>query len=174
MTEDGVFLVEEGGRCQPSALYRRIDERALLTERRRPASDRARHLQRGGPRGGLALVNAMGNGVADDDKVVYFYAIEMITYYLDEAPLLALLDLPGAPTGSPRRSRNGTRHHTHNILVWLSCKSWLFPPTMKLIPHRLTAAPPLTGIRNPGRRQNLLARSAIQKPHLWQNMQRCT
>ncbi len=37
--------------------------------------------------GNVAIVNAMGNGVADD-KAVYSYVPDMIKYYLNEAPIL--------------------------------------------------------------------------------------
>jgi len=38
-------------------------------------------------KGNVAIVNAMGNGVADD-KAVYAYVPEMIRYYLNEEPIL--------------------------------------------------------------------------------------
>ncbi|RYD92189.1 MAG: circularly permuted type 2 ATP-grasp protein, partial [Sphingobacteriales bacterium] len=38
-------------------------------------------------KGNVAIVNAMGNGVADD-KAVYSYVPDMIKYYLNEEPLL--------------------------------------------------------------------------------------
>src|SRR5205814_8888379 len=37
--------------------------------------------------GNVAIVNAIGNGVADD-KAVYAYVPEMIKYYLNEEPIL--------------------------------------------------------------------------------------
>jgi uncharacterized circularly permuted ATP-grasp superfamily protein len=37
--------------------------------------------------GTVALVNAVGNGVADD-KAVYAYVPDMIRYYLNEEPIL--------------------------------------------------------------------------------------
>jgi uncharacterized circularly permuted ATP-grasp superfamily protein len=37
--------------------------------------------------GTVALVNAVGNGVADD-KAVYTYVPQMIQYYLNEEPIL--------------------------------------------------------------------------------------
>jgi len=100
VTEDGVFLVEEGGRRQLSALYRRIDERALLTAKGADMRPIGRAICNAAARGRVALVNAMGNGVADD-KVVYAYVPEMITYYLDEAPLLA--NVPTYPCVDPVR-----------------------------------------------------------------------
>jgi uncharacterized circularly permuted ATP-grasp superfamily protein len=39
-------------------------------------------------KGNVAIVNAMGNGIADD-KAVYAYVPEMIRYYLNEDPILA-------------------------------------------------------------------------------------
>lgn len=39
-------------------------------------------------KGNVAIVNAMGNGIADD-KAVYAYVPEMIRYYLNEEPILA-------------------------------------------------------------------------------------
>ena len=106
VTEDGVFLVEEGGRRRLSALYRRIDERALLTAKGADLRPIGRAICNAAARGRVALVNAMGNGVADD-KVVYAYVPEMITYYLDEAPLLA--NVPTYPCVDPVPPRRGAR-----------------------------------------------------------------
>nr|WP_262886809.1 circularly permuted type 2 ATP-grasp protein [Mucilaginibacter humi] len=38
-------------------------------------------------KGNVAIVNAIGNGVADD-KAVYTYVPDMIRYYLNEEPIL--------------------------------------------------------------------------------------
>ncbi|MFX6865352.1 circularly permuted type 2 ATP-grasp protein, partial [Acinetobacter baumannii] len=43
-------------------------------------------------KGNVAIVNALGNGVADD-KAVYAYVPQMIKYYLNEEPIL-----PNVPT----------------------------------------------------------------------------
>ena len=100
VTEDGVFLIEEGGRRRLSALYRRLDERALLTAKGADLRPIGRALCNAAARGRVAILNAMGNGVADD-KVVYAYVPDMITYYLDEAPLLA--NVPTYPCVDPDR-----------------------------------------------------------------------
>jgi glutamate---cysteine ligase / carboxylate-amine ligase len=100
VTEEGVFLVEEGGRRQLSALYRRLDERALLMAKGADLRPIGRALCNAAARGRVALLNAMGNGVADD-KVVYAYVPDMITYYLDEAPLLE--NVPTYPCVDPVR-----------------------------------------------------------------------
>ncbi len=74
-------------------IYRRIDDTYLDPKTFHPGS------QLGVPglfdvyrNGKVALVNAPGNGVADD-KVIYAYVPEMIRYYLGEDPIL-----PNVPT----------------------------------------------------------------------------
>jgi len=87
VTEDGVYLVGEGARRRLAALYRRLDEADLLTAAgydRRPIG---RALANAVARGAVSMHNALGNGVADD-KVVYTYVPDMISYYLGEKPLL--------------------------------------------------------------------------------------
>ena len=41
--------------------------------------------------GGVALANAIGNGVADD-KLIYTYVPDLIRYYLREEPIIANVD----------------------------------------------------------------------------------
>jgi glutamate---cysteine ligase / carboxylate-amine ligase len=85
VTEDGVHLVSTGRRI--SVLYRRLDEHELLSA---PSTDRhpiGQALADAVARGTVALLNAMGNGVADD-KLVYAYVPQMISYYLGEHVLL--------------------------------------------------------------------------------------
>ncbi|MEZ4464642.1 MAG: circularly permuted type 2 ATP-grasp protein [bacterium] len=70
-------------------IYRRIDEAFLIPEVFRPDSMLGvPGLMRAWSRGTVTLVNAPGNGVADD-KAVYAYVPDMIRYYLGEEPLLA-------------------------------------------------------------------------------------
>ena len=52
--------------------------------------------------GSVAIVNAVGTGVADD-KAIYHYVPEMIRYYLSEEPLLA--ERPDLPDERPRAAR---------------------------------------------------------------------
>ncbi|GAA1860602.1 hypothetical protein GCM10009836_45950 [Pseudonocardia ailaonensis] len=87
VTDDGVFLVSEGGKRRLSALYRRMDEVELMTARGADMRPVGRQLAAAVSRGRVALLNALGNGVADD-KLVYAYVPAMIRYYLDEEPLL--------------------------------------------------------------------------------------
>jgi carboxylate-amine ligase len=83
VTEDGVYLVDTGARTRLSALYRRIDEAELMSSKGADLRPIGRALASAVSRGKVALLNALGNGVADD-KLVYAYVPDMITYYLDE------------------------------------------------------------------------------------------
>src|SRR4051794_22205471 len=87
VTDDGVFLVGEGGRTRLSALYRRIDEQELMESSGADLRPIGRALGSAVRKGTVALLNAFGNGVADD-KQIYAYVPEMISYYLDEKPVL--------------------------------------------------------------------------------------
>ena len=87
ITDDGVFLVGEGGRTRLSALYRRIDELELMDSAGADLRPIGRALGNAVRRGNVALLNGFGNGVADD-KLTYAYVPEMIAYYLDEKPIL--------------------------------------------------------------------------------------
>jgi carboxylate-amine ligase len=88
ITDEGVYLVSQGARRRLAALYRRIDERELLDALGADRRPLGRALAGAVSRGRVALLNALGNGVADD-KLVYAYVPDMIAYYLDEKPLLA-------------------------------------------------------------------------------------
>lgn len=92
VTDEGVYLRSTGARRRLSALYRRLDERTLLAAEGADLRPIGRALCNAVAHGKVALLNAMGNGVADD-KLVYAYVPQMIAYYLGED---ALLD--GVPT----------------------------------------------------------------------------
>ena len=64
-------------------------------------------------KGNVALINAPGNGVADD-KGIYYFVPKMIRYYLDEEPILK-----NAPTYLPyyEEDRKYTLEH-FSELVW--------------------------------------------------------
>ncbi|RYE93091.1 MAG: circularly permuted type 2 ATP-grasp protein [Myxococcales bacterium] len=85
---DEVFLRTTHGPRRVHVIYRRIDETFLDPEVFRPDSVLGvRGLMRAYARGKVALVNAPGNGVADD-KGVYAFVPDLIRYYLGEEPLL--------------------------------------------------------------------------------------
>jgi carboxylate-amine ligase len=87
VTEEGVYLVGTGARRRLSALYRRIDENVLLQAKGADLRPLGRSLMQAVARGKVAMLNALGNGVADD-KLVYAYVPQMIEYYLGEQVLL--------------------------------------------------------------------------------------
>jgi carboxylate-amine ligase len=100
VTEDGVYLVSTGARRRLSALYRRLDEKELLTATGADMRPIGRALSKAVARGAVAVLNALGNGVADD-KLVYAYVPQMIRFYLGEDALLD--NVPTYPCVDPDR-----------------------------------------------------------------------
>lgn len=83
-----VFMKTTKGLQKVDVIYRRVDDEFIDPLAFRPDS------MLGVPgiywayrKGNVALVNAMGNGVADD-KAIYSYVPDMIRYYLNEVPVL--------------------------------------------------------------------------------------
>jgi uncharacterized circularly permuted ATP-grasp superfamily protein len=83
-----VYMKTTKGLKQVDVIYRRVDDEFIDPLVFRPDS------MLGVPgiywayrKGNVALVNAMGNGVADD-KAIYSYVPDMIRYYLNEEPIL--------------------------------------------------------------------------------------
>lgn len=83
-----VYMKTTKGLQQVDVIYRRVDDEFLDPLVFRPDS------MLGIPgiywayrKGNVAIVNALGNGVADD-KAVYAYLPDMIKYYLNEEPIL--------------------------------------------------------------------------------------
>ena len=83
-----VYMKTTKGLKQVDVIYRRVDDEFMDPLVFRPDS------ALGVPgiywayrKGNVAIVNAMGNGVADD-KAIYSYVPEMIRYYLNEEPIL--------------------------------------------------------------------------------------
>lgn len=88
-----VFMKTTRGLEQVHVIYRRIDDDFMDPLIFRPDSALGVPGIIGAYRkGNVALVNAVGNGVADD-KAVYAYVPDMIRYYLNEEPIL-----PNVPT----------------------------------------------------------------------------
>lgn len=100
VTEDGVYLVGTGARRRLAALYRRLDERDLMTTTGADQRPIGRALASAVAKGRVALLNALGNGIADD-KLVYAYVPQMISYYLGEDALLD--NVPTYPCVDPER-----------------------------------------------------------------------
>ncbi len=88
-----VFMKTTAGLQQVDVIYRRVDDEFLDPMVFNPNSALGvPGLMSAYRKGNVAIVNALGNGVADD-KAVYAYVPEMIQYYLNEPPIL-----PNVPT----------------------------------------------------------------------------
>lgn len=83
-----VFMKTTTGLKQVDVIYRRVDDDFLDPLVFRPDSALGvPGLISAYRKGNVAIVNAIGNGVADD-KAVYVYVPDMIRYYLNEEPIL--------------------------------------------------------------------------------------
>ncbi len=84
-----VYMKTTSGLEQVHVIYRRIDDEFLDPLVFKPNSILGvPGIMSAYRKGNVALVNAVGNGVADD-KAVYAYVPDMIKYYLDEEPVLS-------------------------------------------------------------------------------------
>lgn len=98
MVEDDrlYYLTADGKKERVGAVYRRISDEYLDPMAFNPESlIGIPHLYEVFRKGNVALLNAPGNGVADD-KGIYYFVPRMIRYYLDEDPILQ-----NAPTYLP-------------------------------------------------------------------------
>lgn len=83
-----VYTKTTQGLQQVDVIYRRVDDEFIDPLVFRPDSILGvSGLYWAYRKGNVAIVNAMGNGVADD-KAIYTYVPEMIRYYLNEEPIL--------------------------------------------------------------------------------------
>lgn len=104
-----VYMKTTNGLEQVHVIYRRIDDEFLDPLVFKPDSVLGvPGLMSAYRKGNVALVNAVGNGVADD-KAVYAYVPDMIKYYLNETPIL-----PNVPTFE-LRDANARQHVFENI-----------------------------------------------------------
>jgi len=88
-----VYMKTTAGLQQVDVIYRRVDDEFLdPLVFRQDSSLGVAGLMSAYRKGNVAIVNAVGNGVADD-KAVYAYVPDMIKYYLNETPIL-----PNVPT----------------------------------------------------------------------------
>ncbi len=101
VTDGGVYA--HGQRL--GVLYRRLDEQTLLDATGADGRPVGPAICAAVADGRVSLLNALGNGVADD-KRVYAYVPDMITYYLGEQPLLG--NVPTYPCADP--------HHLAEVL----------------------------------------------------------
>jgi len=83
-----VYMKTTSGLQQVDVIYRRVDDDFLDPLVFNPESTLGvSGLLSAYRKGNVAIVNAIGNGVADD-KAIYVYVPEMIRYYLNEEPIL--------------------------------------------------------------------------------------
>lgn len=96
--EDNILYMKDylGGKTKVGAVYRRISDEYLDPLTFLPESlIGVPHIMDAYRAGNVAILNAPGNGVADD-KGIYYFVPKMIKYYLDEEPILK-----NAPTYLP-------------------------------------------------------------------------
>ena len=104
-----VYMKTTQGLRQVDVIYRRIDDEFLDPLVFRPDSILGvPGLMSAYRKGNVVLVNAVGNGVADD-KAVYAYVPDMIRYYLNEEPIIS--NVPTYQLSDP----DAFRHVFHNI-----------------------------------------------------------
>ena len=87
--DDKLYYVNYDGKLERiGAVYRRISDEYLDPMNFNPESlTGIPHIYDVFRKGNVALLNAPGNGVADD-KGIYYFVPKMIRYYLDEEPIL--------------------------------------------------------------------------------------
>lgn len=96
--EDNILYMKDylGGKTKVGAVYRRISDEYLDPLTFLPESlIGVPHIMDAYRAGNVAILNAPGNGVADD-KGIYYFVPKMIKYYLGEEPILK-----NAPTYLP-------------------------------------------------------------------------
>ena len=87
--DDKLYYIKNNGELERvGAVYRRISDEYLDPMSFNPDSlIGIPHIYEVFKKGNVALLNAPGNGVADD-KGIYYFVPKMIKYYLDEEPIL--------------------------------------------------------------------------------------
>ncbi len=109
-----VFMKTTVGLQQVDVIYRRVDDHFLDPLVFNPESalgiSGILSVYR---KGNVAIVNAIGNGVADD-KAIYVYVPEMIRYYLNEEPLLK--NVPTYQLGKPDEQKH-VLENIHKMVV---------------------------------------------------------
>ena len=98
-----VYMKTTRGRARVDVIYRRVDDEFLdPLVFRADSTLGVPGLYWAHRKGNVAIVNAMGNGVADD-KAVYCYVPDMIRYYLNEEPILR--NVPTHQLADPEQRR---------------------------------------------------------------------
>jgi carboxylate-amine ligase len=100
ITDEVVTEVHGGGRRRVDVIYLRMGEDSLVHSPGADGMPLGPTLLGAVHAGTVTLANALGNGVGDD-KAVYAYVGDLISYYLGEKPLLA--DVPTYLCGVPEQ-----------------------------------------------------------------------
>uniref|UniRef100_UPI00373FD04B circularly permuted type 2 ATP-grasp protein n=1 Tax=Chryseolinea serpens TaxID=947013 RepID=UPI00373FD04B len=109
-----VYMKTTAGLRQVDVIYRRVDDEYLDPLVFNPTSVLGvSGILSAYRKGNVAIVNAVGNGVADD-KAVYVYVPEMIRYYLNEEPILK--NIPTYQLGKPDE-REHVLKNIHKMVV---------------------------------------------------------
>jgi uncharacterized circularly permuted ATP-grasp superfamily protein len=96
-----VYMKTTSGLQQVDVIYRRVDDEFLDPLVFRPESTLGvSGIMSAYRKGNVAIVNSVGNGVADD-KAIYSYVPNMIRYYLNEEPILK--NVPTYQLGIPEQ-----------------------------------------------------------------------
>jgi len=87
--KDKVYLkTYNGKKARVGAIYRRLDDEALDPVEFNPDSlIGVPNITQAYRAGNIALMNSIGNGIADD-KGIYYFVPQMIKYYMNEEPIL--------------------------------------------------------------------------------------
>lgn len=114
--EDNVlyYRTYSGGKTRVGALYRRISDEYMDPLTFEPSSlIGVPNIMEAYRAGNVALMNAPGNGVADD-KGIYYFVPKMIRYYLDQEPILQ-----NAPTYLPfyENDRKYVMEHMEKLVI---------------------------------------------------------
>jgi len=109
-----VYMKTTKGLEQVHVIYRRIDDEYLdpLVFLKNSALG-VSGLISAYRKGNVAIVNAVGNGVADD-KAVYAYVPELIKYYLNEAPILE--NIPTYQLSDPDARKYVLENHRNMVI----------------------------------------------------------
>jgi uncharacterized circularly permuted ATP-grasp superfamily protein len=109
-----VYMKTTKGLQRVDVIYRRVDDEFLDPLVFRPDSMLGiSGIYWAYRKGNVAIVNAMGNGVADD-KAVYSYVPDMIRYYLNEEPILH--NVPTYQLANPEH-KEYVFSNMHNLVV---------------------------------------------------------
>ncbi len=109
-----VYMKTTSGLQQVDVIYRRVDDEFLDPLVFRPESTLGvSGIMSAYRKGNVAIVNALGNGVADD-KAIYSYVPEMIRYYLNEEPILK--NVPTYQLGIPEQ-RDYVFKNVQNMVI---------------------------------------------------------